>query len=209
MASHRTIDLWESLDQSRLERDQLGWEISVEKLWRNWTEIAGKWAAEDAKVGVTRPRGVAGIPETRMSRGHLAHEKSFINLWNAAAMCLEWHVNEFKWLKLKEKKNRVQRCLPRQESRLHATLWENSPHANNGKRAALFCFPHQLLKKNWVNKKQKKMKTPEPKVSWWRGSNSYIRGLWFDSSWLSVIGWVYVYPKPKSRELPNTKGSMD
>lgn len=100
-----------------------------------------------------------------MSRGHLAHEKSFINLWNAAAMCLEWHVNEFKWLKLKEKKNRVQRCLPRQESRLHAALWENSPHANNGKRAALFCFPHQLLKKNWVNKKQKKMKTPEPKVS--------------------------------------------
>jgi len=57
---------------------------------RNWEEIGEKlpWP---------------GIPEIRMSRGHLPHEESFINLWSAAAMCLKWHVNEFKWLKPKSR----------------------------------------------------------------------------------------------------------
>lgn len=113
------------------------------KLDRNCRQVSGR---RRKSWRDPTPRSYRDSGDSHVKRS-FGDEKSFINLWNAAAMCLEWHVNEFKWLKLKEKKNRVQRCLPRQESRLHATLWENSPHANNGKRAALFCFPHQLLKK--------------------------------------------------------------
>lgn len=82
-----------------------------------------------------------------MSRGHLAHEKSFINLWNAAAMCLEWHVNEFKWLKLKKKKTEFKGvclakslvCMPHFGKILHTPTMESG--------LLFFAFPTNCLKK--------------------------------------------------------------